>query len=176
MKLSKLILTIAIGLFLLITLESCKEKNKESKQTETVLPKISKENFENEAWEMEKRYWAYAQKNDTFAYKKLWHDDFIGRPGAGDEFVNKSMVSNWIPELHSDPNIKFSYKLYRKGTNAIDDVVIVFYDVDNTWTDKANNIVYKQSSAMFHTWRKYDDGWVILGGTSADKNENIPND
>ena len=49
MKLSKLILTIAIGLFLLVTLESCNEKNTESKQTETVLPKISKEKFENEA-------------------------------------------------------------------------------------------------------------------------------
>jgi|GEM_PF-2321004 len=176
MKLSKLIMTIATGLFLLVAVESCNENNKESKPTKTVLPKISKEEFENEAWEMEKKYWAYAQKNDTVAYKKLWHNDFIGRPGAGDEVVNKSMVTNWIPELHSDQNLKFSYKLYRKVTNAIDDVVIVFYDVDTIWTDKENNVVEKFSFAMFHTWRKYDDGWVILGGTSADKSENIPND
>jgi hypothetical protein len=50
----------------------------------------------------------------------------------------------------------------------------VFYDVDTILTDKENNIVEKYSSAMLHTWRKYDDGWVILGGTSADKNQNIP--
>ncbi|TLP71185.1 nuclear transport factor 2 family protein [Maribacter sp. ACAM166] len=176
MRLSKLILTLAIGLFILITLESCNEENKESKQTETVLSKMSKEEIENEAWEMEVKYWDYAQKMDTVAYKKLWHNDFIGRPGGANEVYNKSKVTNWIPELHSDQNLKFSYKLYRKATNAIGDVVMVFYDVDNIWTDKENNIISKETYEMTHTWKKYDYGWVILGGMSADKNEDILND
>jgi len=176
MKLSKFILTIAIGLFLLVTLESCNEKNKESKQTETVLPKISKEEIENEAWEMEEKYWDYVQKIDTVAYKKLWHNDFIGYPSFGDGVSNKSKIAIWIPELHKDQNLKFSYKLYRKATNAIDDVVIVFYDADEIWTDKENNIVRKETFKFTHTWKKYDDGWVILGGMAAKKNQDILND
>ncbi|NJN42050.1 MAG: nuclear transport factor 2 family protein [Flammeovirgaceae bacterium] len=176
MKPSKSILTPMIGLFLLVAVTSCNEKNKESKQTKTILPTISKEELENEAWQMEENYWDYVQKIDTIAYKNLWHNEFIGYPSFGDGVSNKSKIAIWIPELHKDPNLKFSYKLYRKAANAIDDVVIVFYDADEIWTDKENNIVRKETFKFTHTWKKYNDDWVILGGMAAKKNQDILND
>jgi len=162
-----------IGLFLVVTITSCSEKNKESEPTETILPTVSKKELENEAWQMEEKYWDYVQKIDTVAYKNLWHNDFIGYPSFGDGVSNKSKIAIWIPELHKDPNFKFSYKLYRKATNAIDDVVIVFYDADEIWTDKENNIVRKETFKFTHTWKKYNDSWVILGGMAAKKNQDI---
>ena len=176
MKLSKQILTSMIGLFLIVTITSCNEKNKESELTETILPTVSKEELENEAWQMEEKYWDYVQKIDTVAYKNLWHNEFIGYPSFGDGVSNKSKIAIWIPELHKDPNLKFSYKLYRKATNAIDDVVIVFYDADEIWTDKENNIVRKETFKFTHTWKKYNDSWLILGGMAAKKNQDILRD
>lgn len=164
-----------IGLFLVVTITSCNEKNKESETTETNLPTVSKEELENEAWQMEEKYWDYVQKIDTAAYKKLWHNDFIGYPSFGDGVSNKSKIAIWIPELHKDPNLKFSYKLYRKATNAIDDVVIVFYDADEIWTDNDNNIVRKETFKFTHTWKQYNDSWVILGGMAAKKNQDTLN-
>jgi len=165
-----------IGLFLVVTLTSCKEKNKESKQAKTISATVNKEELENEAWQMEVKYWDYVQEIDTVAYKNLWHNDFIGYPSFGDGVSNKSKIAMWIPELHKDPNLKFSYKLYRKATNAIDDVVIVFYDADEIWTDKENNIVRKETFKFTHTWKKYNDNWVILGGMAAKKNQDILSD
>lgn len=165
-----------IGLFLVVTLTSCKEKNKESKQAKTNSATVNKEELENEAWQMEVKYWDYVQEIDTVAYKNLWHNDFIGYPSFGDGVSNKSRIAMWIPELHKDPNLKFSYKLYRKATNAIDDVVIVFYDADEIWTDKENNIVRKETFKFTHTWKKYNDNWVILGGMAAKKNQDILSD
>ena len=176
MKTYRFILTSAIGLFLVVILISCNEKKKESEQTEPILQMVSKKELENEAWQMEVKYWDYVQKIDTVAYKNLWHNDFIGYPSFRDGVSNKSKIAIWIPELHKDPNLKFSYKLYRKASNAIDDVVIVFYDADEIWTDKDNNIVRKETLKLTHTWKKYHDSWVILGGMAAKKNQDILND
>jgi hypothetical protein len=57
----------------------------------------------------------------------------------------------------------------KKATNAIDDVVIVFYDADQTWTDQQNNIVKRETLKVTHTWKKYADNWVILGGMAGKK-------
>ena len=175
MKLSKLILNSVIGLLLAVTTTSCNQPDKgsETTGTETILPIVSKEHIENEAWQMEEKYWDYVQKIDTVAYKKLWHDDFIGYPSFGDGVSDISKIAIWIPELHKDPNLKFSYKLYRKATNAIDDVVIVFYDADEFFTNKDGIVVRKETFKFTHTWKKYNNNWVILGGMAAKKNQDI---
>jgi Domain of unknown function (DUF4440) len=166
--------TLAIGLIavlVLVTVTGCKENSKDSQNTETALPTMTKESIENQAWQMEERYWDYVQRIDTTTYKLLWHDDFVGYPSFGDGVSNKSKIAVWIAELHQDSTLKFSYKLYKKAVNAIDDVVIVFYDADEIWTDKEDKIVRKETYKFTHTWKKYNDNWVILGGMAAKKNQ-----
>jgi len=113
------------------------------------------------------------EKNDTVSYKTLWHDDFIGYPSFGNGVSNKSKIAIWIPELHQNPDLKFSYLLYKKAVNAIEDVVIVFYDADEIWTDKQNEIAKKETFKFTHTWKKIDGKWVILGGMAANKNPDV---
>jgi hypothetical protein len=175
MKSSKLIVPFVMALSLLVALTSCNEKNKDSETTKTILTTISKVELEDEAWRMEELYWDYVQKNDTVSYKNLWHNDFIGYPSFGNGVSNKSKIAIWIPELHQDASLKFSYKLYKKAVNAIDDVVIVFYDADEIWTDKEDKVVRKETFKFTHTWKKYKDDWVILGGMAAKKNQDILN-
>ncbi|MEO6347789.1 MAG: nuclear transport factor 2 family protein [Aquaticitalea sp.] len=129
----------------------------------------TKEELKKEVWQMEEQYWDYVQKNDTISYKKLWHDDFMGYPSFIDDVSDKSKIANWIPKLHEDPNLTFNYQLYKKGVNAIDDVVIVFYDADEIWTDKLNTVVKKERLKFTHTWKKYGNTWLILGGMAGKK-------
>tara|TARA_R110002051_G_scaffold324141_1_gene420221 strand:+ start:5765 stop:6280 length:516 start_codon:yes stop_codon:yes gene_type:complete len=169
MKSNKLILSVAFALFLLVTITSCNEKIKESENTQATLAAINKEHLENEVWRMEELYWKYVMKNDTNAYKKLWHKDFIGYPSFGQGVSDKSKIASWIPGLYEDKSRIYSVKLYRKAVNSIADVVIVFYDYDRFWKDEQNNILEEKTFQITHTWKKMGDTWVILGGMSADK-------
>jgi hypothetical protein len=165
-----------IALLMSFIVTGCKEDNKDLQNAKVLSPTMTKENIENEAWQMEEKYWDYVTKIDTTSYKKLWHDDFIGYPSFGDGVSTKSKIAVWIPELHKDPDLTFSYKLYKRATNAIDDVVIVFYDADEIWTDRENKIARKETYKFTHTWKKYQYNWVILGGMAAKKNQDNLND
>lgn len=126
--------------------------------------------LKEEVWRMEEQYWDYVEKNDTISYKTLWHEDFMGYPSFGDGVSGKVGIAVWIPELHKYNTLKFSYKLYKRGVNAIDDVFMVFYDADEIWTDAQNSVVRKETFKFTHTWKKYGDSWLILGGMAAKKN------
>jgi hypothetical protein len=167
----RLLISTLFVLYISIAMMSCKEKNNESVTDELSVSTITKAELENEAWHMEELYWEYVQKIDTVAYKTLWHDDFIGYPSFGDGVSDKSKIAIWIPELHQDTTLTFSYKLYKKATNAIDEVVIVFYDTDYFWTNSEEKVVRKETYKFTHTWKKIDDQWVILGGMAANKNQ-----
>ncbi len=152
-------------LALLISAAGC-QTSSDNKPTKSI---EDKQTIEVEVWQMEELYWGYVEKNDTIPYKKLWHNDFLGYPSFGDGVSDKSKIAIWIPKLHADTALHFTYKLYKKAVNAIGDVVIVFYDADEIWTDKSNNVVRKETYKFTHTWKKYNDTWVILGGMAAKK-------
>ncbi len=169
----RLIVHTQVVLFLSIAMASCNENGKDSSMTEIPVHTLTKAEMEDEAWHMEELYWEYVQKMDTITYKTLWHDDFVGYPSFGDGVSNKSKIAIWIPELHKDTSLTFSYKLYKKAANAIGDVVIVFYDTDEIWTDKENKVVRQETFKFTHTWKKQDEHWVILGGMGANKNQDV---
>ncbi len=125
---------------------------------------------------MEELYWEYVQNIDTVPYKALWHADFMGYPGFGDGVSDASKIASWIPDLHKDPDLKYSYTLHKKASNAIEDVVMVFYDTDYFWTDKDNKVVRKETYKFTHTWKKVEGKWVILGGMAAEKNQDVLGD
>ena len=168
MKTSQLIL-IGAMVFVSLSFTNCKEKNENYTLNEIDEPTLNKATLEDEAWHMEEKYWQYVQNNDTITYKTLWHEDFIGYPSFGDGTADKSGIAIWIPKLHSDPNQKFSYQLYKKASNAIDDVVMVFYDADEIWTDQTTKEIKKAKFKFTHTWKKYGNKWVILGGMAGIK-------
>jgi hypothetical protein len=48
-------------------------------------------------------------------------------------------------------------------------VVIVFYDVDEIWTNNENEVVRIETYKFTHTWKKYKGTWLIIGGMAAKK-------
>jgi len=171
MKNKKPILLFAAATLISIMIVACSENSKKISDVEKKVNTISKTELEDEAWHMEELYWEYVQNIDTVTYKTLWHKDFIGYPSFGDGVSDKSRIASWIPDLHKDPDLKYSYKLHKKASNAIEDVVMVFYDTDQIWTDKDNQVVRNKTSKFTHTWKKVDGNWLILGGMAAEKNQ-----
>jgi hypothetical protein len=171
MKTKKSIPLIVFALLASLTIVGCSKNSNNSSEVEKTGAIVSKTELEDEAWHMEELYWEYVQNIDTVTYKTLWHEDFIGYPGFGDGVADKSKIDSWIPDLHKDPELKYSYKLYRKASNAIEDVVMVFYDTDFLWTNKDNQVVRKETRKFTHTWKKVDGKWLILGGMAAMKDQ-----
>ncbi len=153
----------------MLVIGACSQKDNPSEGES--MPILTKSELEDEAWHMEELYWEYVQKIDTVAYKTLWHEDFIGYPSFGDGVSDKSKIATWIPDLHKDPDLKYSYVLHKKASNTIEDVVMVFYDTDYYWTNKDNQVVRKETYKFTHTWKKVDGHWLILGGMAASKNK-----
>lgn len=155
---------------LIFVIVGCTKSNTSDEPTQSPIV-VNTEQSESEAWHMEELYWEYVQNIDTISYKKLWHDDFIGYPSFGVGVSSKKGIAVWIPDLHKDPDLKFSYELHKIESNAIDDVVLVFYDADEIWTNKEGQVVRKETYKLTHTWKKYGDTWLILGGMAAKKNQ-----
>ena len=176
MKHSRIFLFPAISILLCFTLSGCGENPKDLSKDEQTASTVTKSEDEDEAWSMEEQYWEYVQNIDTVAYKSLWHEDFIGYPSFGDGVSGKGGIAVWISDLHKDPELKYSYALHKKASNAIEDVVMVFHDTDYFWTDKDNKVVRKETFKFTHTWKKVDGEWLILGGMAAMKNQNVLGD
>ncbi|WP_373520418.1 nuclear transport factor 2 family protein [Aquiflexum sp.] len=173
MKTKKSIPIIVFAFLASLIMAGCSESSSNSSEEEKTAPTPNKSEIEDEAWHMEELYWEYVQDIDTVAYKTLWHEDFIGYPGFGDGVADKSKIDSWIPDLHKDPELKYSYTLHKKASNAIEDVVMVFYDTDYFWKNNQNEIVRRQTFKFTHTWKIVDGNWLILGGMAALKNQDV---
>ena len=126
------------------------------------------EKIQNEVWQMEERYWKYVKEKDLQAYLTLWDEKFIGYP-SNNIIGNKAHITDWLIDLYKDKTGVFSYELNRKIENVFDDIVIVLYDVTQQWTNEKNEVVKKRTYKITHTWKKSDNGWLIIGGMGANK-------
>ena len=126
------------------------------------------EKIQNEVWQMEERYWKYVKEKDLHGYLTLWDEKFIGYPG-NNIIGNKAHITDWLMDLYKDKTGVFSYELTRKIENVFDDIVIVLYDVTHIWTNEKNEVVKKKTYKITHTWKKSDNGWLIIGGMGANK-------
>lgn len=126
----------------------------------------SSDKTKDEVWQRELQYWKYVEQNDKANYLTLWHDDFIGYPDT-DSLTRKNRIADWITDLHNKKDLHYEYKLVKKAVNPFGDVVITFYDETDMWKNDKNEIVSKETCKITHTWKKFGDKWLIIGGMSA---------
>lgn len=128
----------------------------------------SVEQIKNEIWQLEENYWKYVKEKDIKAYLSLWDENFIGYP-SNNIIGNKAHITDWLRELYKDRSGVYNYTLTRKVENVFDDIVIVLYDVAQTWSNDKDEIVKRSNIKITHTWKKTDKGWLIIGGMGATK-------
>ncbi len=127
----------------------------------------TKKQIANEVWQRETLYWQLVEKNDTTAYKTLWHKDFIGY--AGNDIVNKSQIAAWITDLFKDKKIKYTAEIHKKAVNVVDNIVMTFYDEYDVFTNTKTRTVTKELFKITHTWKKFSSTWLIIGGMDGFK-------
>jgi ketosteroid isomerase-like protein len=126
----------------------------------------SADKVKDEVWNRELQYWEFVKNNDTAAYRTLWHDNFIGYPDT-EKLTGKNNIANWITDAHGTKGRHYEFVLDKKIVNPFGDVVITFYDETDVWKNDNNEVVLKEVYKITHTWKKFGDTWLIIGGMSA---------
>ena len=128
---------------------------------------ISVDQIKNDIWQLEENYWKYVKEKDYPSYRKLWDENFLGYP-SNNTVGDKAHITDWMTEMYQQPGV-FNYKLTRKVENVFGDIVIVFYDVSHNFTNDKNEVVKTGHFKIIHTWKKTENGWLIIGGMGANK-------
>ena len=128
---------------------------------------ISVDQIKNDIWQLEENYWKYVKEKDYQSYGKLWDENFLGYP-SNNTVGDKAHITDWMTEMYQQPGV-FNYKLTRKVENVFGDIVIVFYDVSHNFTNDKNEVVKTGHFKIIHTWKKTENGWLIIGGMGANK-------
>jgi ketosteroid isomerase-like protein len=126
----------------------------------------SSEKIKDEVWQRELQYWEYVKSNDTTGYRTLWHDNFLGYPDT-ERITGKDKIANWLKDMHSNKDRRYEFVLNKKIVNPFGDIVITFYDETDIWKNDKNEIVLQEAYRITHTWKKFGDTWLIIGGMSA---------
>ena len=128
---------------------------------------ISVDQIKNDIWQLEENYWKYVKEKDYQSYGKLWDENFLGYP-SNNTVGDKAHITDWMTEMYQQPGV-FNYTLTRKVENVFGDIVIVFYDVLHNFTNDKNEVVKTGHFKIIHTWKKTENGWLIIGGMGANK-------
>jgi hypothetical protein len=126
----------------------------------------SSEKIKETVWQRELQYWEYVKRNDTTGYRTLWHENFVGYPDS-EKITGKDKIANWLKDMHSNKDLHYECVLDKKIVNPFDDVVITFYDETDIFKNNKNEIVLQEVYRITHTWKKFGDTWLIIGGMSA---------
>ena len=120
---------------------------------------------EKEVWQLEEKYWEFAQAYDLPSYRALWHEEFIGWPRSEAAPVGKSKIGGWL-ERRKNAGQSLRYKLQREAVRQIEGAVAAHYLVAMEWVDRDGK-VEGEDLRITHTWVKVDGRWKIITGMSA---------
>lgn len=121
---------------------------------------------QKQVWEREKTYWELTAAGDVERFVALWDDRFVGWPDAEETPVTRSelrpVVADWFEDVRSN---ELSYALDPLAVAASGNVAIAYYRARTEYRGK--NAEQTTEYRMTHVWRKTEDEWKIVGGTSA---------
>lgn len=120
---------------------------------------------EKEVWQLEEKYWEFAQAYDLQSYRALWHEGFVGWPRSEAVPVGKSKIGGWL-ERRKNAGQSLRYKLQREAVRQIEGAVVAHYRVAVEWVAKDGK-AESENSRITHTWMKVDGRWKIITGMSA---------
>ena len=121
-------------------------------------------------WKLEHSYWEDVKTADLVGYRALWHPDFVGWSYISPAPQRENHIADWLEQYTAKGVRLKSYSLQPTGSLAKSNVVVTYYRLTATWTDKSGNSK-PEISRVTHTWLRTPTGWKILGGMSAHQAE-----
>jgi len=120
-------------------------------------------------WQMEEDYWRIVASGDPDGYMALFHENFIGWPCTSETPKGTANSSAWVKEIR-DNNWTLDYELRPEAVELFEDVAVIHYAAEYVFdygdgTRKGDGDWRK----FTHTWKKYGDNWLLIGGMCADQ-------
>lgn len=120
-------------------------------------------------WQMEEMYWRIVASGDPEGYSALFHDDFIGWPCTSETPKGTTNSSAWVKEIR-DNNWTLIYDLRPEGVHLFGDTSVIHYAAEYVFDYGDGTRKGEGDWRKFtHTWKKYDDQWLLIGGMCADQ-------
>ncbi len=121
---------------------------------------------EAEVWRLEEAYYEYASNNDPDGYLSLFHEDVLGWPTFDRAPKGKDRVSQWIADVHADPEKDWKYEIERLATQSHGNVVVVQYRLEEWFeTSESDKRIDRNQFRISHTWLLNAEGqWQIIAG------------
>ena len=90
----------------------------------------------------------------------------MGYPEA-ERLTRKDKISNLITDAYNTKGRRNEFLLAKEMVNPFGDVVITFYDETDIWKNDKNEVVLEEVFKITHTWKRFGDTWLIIGGMCA---------
>jgi len=122
-----------------------------------------------EVWQMEENYWSIVASGDPEGYLALFHPDFIGWPCTSETPKGMANSSAWVEEIR-DNEWTLTYELKPEAVHLFGDTSVVHYAAEYVFDYGDGTTKGKGDWRKFtHTWKKYGDQWLLIGGMCADR-------
>ncbi len=121
-------------------------------------------------WQLEESYWLYVVSNDTDSYANLWNDRFIAWPDFSKvPLGGKKNATDWIQQLHANPDEVYDYELQQESVRSYGDVVATHYQIHQIFRSASSGEVLRKLGPVriTHTWKRTGHTWQIISGMSA---------
>ena len=130
---------------------------------------LTEEEFE--VWALEEAYYRYAKENDPKGYLTLFSDMVIGWPTFDLHPKGRDKVSQWIGQVHSNPQEIWNYDIERYAIRSFGDVVVVHYRLRDYFVSaNSGEEIRSNEFRISHTWLRSDGRWQIISGMGGNIN------
>jgi ketosteroid isomerase-like protein len=124
---------------------------------------------QSSVWQMEENYWRIVASGDPEGYMALFHADFIGWPCTSETPKGTANSSAWVEEIR-DHQWTLTYQLKPEAVQLFGDTSVVHYAAEYVFDYGDGTTKGAGDWRKFtHTWKKYGDQWLLIGGMCADR-------
>ncbi|HKX56492.1 MAG TPA: nuclear transport factor 2 family protein [Xanthomonadales bacterium] len=126
------------------------------------------DDLQKAVWQMEEDYWRIVASGDPEGYSALFHENFIGWPCTSETPKGTTNSAAWVEEIR-DNNWTLNYQLRPEAVHLFGDTSVIHYAAEYVFEYGDGTSKGKGDWRKFtHTWKKYDDKWLLIGGMCAD--------
>jgi ketosteroid isomerase-like protein len=121
----------------------------------------------DEVWAQEMAMRECIKAGDLEGYLSFWHADVMDWPKSQAVPITKDGVRQLVSGISGKRQIvSMTSEVKRLSVHVVGDTGIAFYETHMRATLQTGEEI-ENHERVFHTWKRTDEGWRVIGGMSA---------
>lgn len=118
-------------------------------------------------WDLERKYWDYAQEKNLDMYMSLYADGYVTWSGFMDKPEYKEVTAKEFGDFLMDVKPEtFDYNISPLSAHFENGYALLYYNVD--WKYQSiNNEKYDFTERYLHIWKRIRGNWKLIGGMNS---------